>query len=206
MAGRRGSPDLKAAYPAAPSRCRWGALAESYRHLRAAGADRYLLRHETATAAHYRQLHPAAMTLQRRMGACPTCERPGSPWAPASWWLPFQTTEHLAADLAFIRSFARVRHRAISAPSRHLAAEAPGTVELTCYLLSLVRLAHPTVLLPAHGLEALDPRSRERGILASANVVMPNLSPPERRAIMRRQQAPLSSADAARNGRPGGAA
>ena len=56
------------------------------------------------------------------------------------------------------------------------AAEAPGTVELTCYLLSLVRLAHPTVLLPATtALEALDPRSREKGILAGANVVMPNL-------------------------------
>ena len=57
------------------------------------------------------------------------------------------------------------------------AAEAPGTVELTCYLLSLVRLAHPTVLLPATtALEALGPRSREKGILAGADGVIPNLA------------------------------
>lgn len=82
------------------------------------------------------------------------------------------------------------------------AAEAPGTVELTCYLLSLVRLAHPTVLLPATtALEALDPRSREKGILAGANVVMPNLSPPERQGDYALYDGkPRSSADAAANG------
>lgn len=96
---------------------------------------------------------------------------------------PFQTTERLAADLAFIQEFRPemcgigpfVPHR-----DTPFAAESPGTVELTCYLLSLIRLAHPTVLLPATtALEALDPRGREKGILAGANVVMPNLTPPE---------------------------
>ena len=80
------------------------------------------------------------------------------------------------------------------------AAESPGTVELTCYLLSLIRLAHPTVLLPATtALEALDPRGREKGILAGANVVMPNLTPPEHQGDYALYDGkPRSSAGAAR--------
>ena len=168
------------------------------------GGDRYLLRHETATAAHYRQLHPAAMTLQRRMACLSDLREAG--FAEGAGFMvgsPFQTTEHLAADLAFIQEFRPemcgigpfVPHR-----DTPFAAEAPGTVELTCYLLSLVRLAHPTVLLPATtALEALDPRSREKGILAGANVVMPNLSPPERQGDYALYDGkPRSSADAAR--------
>ena len=196
---------LKAAHPGCAVTLSVGERSrESYRHLRAAGADRYLLRHETATAAHYRQLHPAAMTLQRRM-ACLSDLREAGFAVGAGFMVgsPFQTTEHLAADLAFIQEFRPemcgigpfVPHR-----DTPFAAEAPGTVELTCYLLSLVRLAHPTVLLPATtALEALDPRSREKGILAGANVVMPNLSPPERQGDYALYDGkPRSSADAAR--------
>ena len=197
--------DLKAAYPGCAVTLSVGERSrESYRHLRAAGADRYLLRHETATAAHYRQLHPAAMTLQRRMACLSDLREAG--FAVGDGFMvgsPFQTTEHLAADLAFIQEFRPemcgigpfVPHR-----DTPFAAEAPGTVELTCYLLSLVRLAHPTVLLPATtALEALDPRSREKGILAGANVVMPNLSPPERQGDYALYDGkPRSSADAAR--------
>ena len=135
--------DLKAAYPGCAVTLSVGERSrESYRHLRAAGADRYLLRHETATAAHYRQLHPAAMTLQRRM-ACLSDLREAGFAVGAGFMVgsPFQTTEHLAADLAFIQEFRPemcgigpfVPHR-----DTPFAAEAPGTVELTCYLLSLV--------------------------------------------------------------------
>lgn len=196
---------LKAAHPGCAVTLSVGERSrEIYRHLRAAGADRYLLRHETATAAHYRQLHPAAMTLQRRM-ACLSDLREAGFAVGAGFMVgsPFQTTEHLAADLAFIQEFRPemcgigpfVPHR-----DTPFAAETPGTVELTCYLLSLVRLAHPTVLLPATtALEALDPRSREKGILAGANVVMPNLSPPERQGDYALYDGkPRSSADAAR--------
>lgn len=177
---------------------------ESYERLRAAGADRYLLRHETATDAHYRQLHPAAMTLQRRM-ACLSDLREAGYAVGAGFMVgsPFQTTERLAADLAFIQRFRPemcgigpfVPHR-----DTPFAAEAPGTVELTCYLLSLVRLVHPTVLLPATtALEALDPHGREKGILAGANVVMPNLSPPEHQGDYTLYDGkPRSSAGAAR--------
>ena len=177
---------------------------ESYERLRAAGADRYLLRHETATAAHYRQLHPAVMTLQRRM-ACLSALREAGFAVGAGFMVgsPFQTAERLAADLAFIQRFRPemcgigpfVPHR-----DTPFAAEAPGTVELTCYLLSLVRLVHPTVLLPATtALEALDPHGREKGILAGANVVMPNLSPPEHQGDYTLYDGkPRSSAGAAR--------
>lgn len=177
---------------------------ESYERLRAAGADRYLLRHETATDAHYRQLHPAAMTLQRRM-ACLSDLREAGYAVGAGFMVgsPFQTTERLAADLAFIQRFRPemcgigpfVPHR-----DTPFAAEALGTVELTCYLLSLVRLVHPTVLLPATtALEALDPHGREKGILAGANVVMPNLSPPEHQGDYTLYDGkPRSSAGAAR--------
>lgn len=157
---------------------------ESYERLRAAGADRYLLRHETATSAHYERLHPAGMTLGARLACLDTLRAAG--FAVGAGFMvgsPFQTTRMLAADLALIQEFRPemcgigpfVPHR-----DTPFAAEAPGTVEFTCYLLSLVRLAHPTVLLPATtALEALDPCGREKGILAGANVVMPNLTPPE---------------------------
>ncbi|MFR7404516.1 MAG: [FeFe] hydrogenase H-cluster radical SAM maturase HydE [Coriobacteriaceae bacterium] len=98
---------LKAAHPGCAVTLSVGERSrESYECLRAAGADRYLLRHETATAAHYRQLHPAAMTLQRRM-ACLSALREAGFAVGAGFMVgsPFQTTEHLAADLAFIQEF-----------------------------------------------------------------------------------------------------
>ena len=197
--------NLKAAHPGCAVTLSVGERSqESYERLRAAGADRYLLRHETATAAHYRQLHPAAMTLQRRM-ACLSALREAGFAVGAGFMVgsPFQTAERLAADLAFVQEFRPemcgigpfVPHR-----DTPFAAESPGTVELTCYLLSLIRLAHPTVLLPATtALEALDPRGREKGILAGANVVMPNLTPPKHQGDYALYDGkPRSSAGAAR--------
>ena len=126
------------------------------------------------------------MTLQRRM-ACLSALREAGFAVGAGFMVgsPFQTAERLAADLAFVQEFRPemcgigpfVPHR-----DTPFAAEAPGTVELTCYLLSLVRLAHPTVLLPATtALGTLLPDGREQGILHGANVVMPNLSPEDAR-------------------------
>lgn len=197
--------NLKAAHPGCAVTLSVGERSrESYERLRAAGADRYLLRHETATAAHYERLHPAGMTLGARL-ACLDALRAAGFAVGAGFMVgsPFQTTEMLAADLALIQEFRPemcgigpfVPHR-----DTPFAAEAPGSVELTCYLLSLVRLAHPTVLLPATtALEALDPHGREKGILAGANVVMPNLSPPEHQGDYALYDGkPRSSAGAAR--------
>ena len=156
---------------------------ESYRLLRKAGADRYLLRHETADKAHYETLHPAEMSYERRMACLETLKdlgyQVGCGFMVGS---PYQTAEHLARDLAFIQSFRP--HMCGIGPfipqkDTPFAHQEGGTVELTCYLLSIIRLIHPTVLLPATtALGSIHPTGREMGIMAGANVVMPNLSPP----------------------------
>ena len=155
---------------------------ESYRALFDAGADRYLLRHETATKAHYEKLHPKEMSFERRM-ACMRELRDIGFQVGAGFMVgsPFQTADDLGRDLAFLQAFQPemcgigpfIPHK--DTPFRDYAA---GTLELTLRLLSIIRLACPAVLLPATtALGTIDPRGREKGILAGANVVMPNLSP-----------------------------
>lgn len=154
----------------------------SYQALRAAGADRYLLRHETAAREHYDLLHPSEMSFDNRMRCLNDLKEAG--FAVGCGFMvgsPYQTSANLAADLAFIERFAPemcgigpfVPHHATE-----FAKEPAGSVELTCFLLSLLRLMHPSLLLPATtALGTLAPDGRERGIRAGANVVMPNLSP-----------------------------
>ncbi len=155
---------------------------ESYQRLFDAGADRYLLRHETADAAHYAKLHPSALTLENRMRCLADLRdigfQVGCGFMVGS---PYQTSRELAADLKFIEEFKPdmcgigpfIPHT--DTPFRDCAV---GTLDMTCYLLSLVRLIHPFVLLPSTtALGTIDPNGREQGILAGANVVMPNLSP-----------------------------
>ena len=154
----------------------------SYQTLHDAGADRYLLRHETATRGHYDLLHPSEMSFDNRMRCLDDLREAG--FAVGCGFMvgsPYQTSANLAADLAFIERFAPemcgigpfVPHHATE-----FAHEPAGSVELTCFLLSLLRLMHPSLLLPATtALGTLAPDGRERGILAGANVVMPNLSP-----------------------------
>ncbi len=156
---------------------------ESYARLRAAGADRYLLRHETATKSHYERLHPPALSFERRMACLHDLRELG--FAVGAGFMvgsPYQTIEDLARDLAFIEAFQPemcgigpfIPHK-----DTPFAADPAGDVELCCYLLSIIRLIRPTVLLPATtALGTLHPEGREMGIRAGANVVMPNLSPP----------------------------
>lgn len=155
---------------------------ESFRRLREAGADRYLLRHETADAEHYARLHPASMSFENRLQSLRDLRalgyQVGCGFMVGS---PYQTPRTLAKDLAFIASFKPemcgigpfVPHHAT--PFKDFPS---GTVEMTCFLLSVLRLLHPHVLLPATtSLGTIDPKGREKGILSGANVVMPNLSP-----------------------------
>lgn len=148
-----------------------------------AGADRYLLRHETADRAHYRSLHPESMSFDNRMRCLRDLKdigyQTGCGFMVGS---PGQTAAHLAEDLKFIERFRP--HMVGIGPfipqkDTPLGTCPAGSVELTVYLLSLIRLIAPNVLLPATtALGTLDPMGREKGILAGANVVMPNLSPP----------------------------
>jgi len=155
---------------------------ESYQKLFAAGANRYLLRHETADPVHYSLLHPAEMSFDNRMHCLQDLREIG--YQVGCGFMvgsPFQTAAHLAKDLKFIETF-RPEMCGIGPFIPHkdtqFHAEPAGTVELTCYLLSIIRLICPNVLLPATtALGTIDPEGREKGILAGANVVMPNLSP-----------------------------
>ncbi len=155
---------------------------ESYRLLREAGADRYLLRHETADKAHYEKLHPAEMSFDNRM-RCLNDLRDLGYQVGAGFMVgsPFQTNASLAQDLKFLESFRPdmvgvgpfIPHKDTPFGDRPA-----GSYELTLYLLSVIRLMLPHVLLPATtALGTIHPMGREAGILAGANVVMPNLSP-----------------------------
>ena len=159
---------------------------EAYQAMFDAGADRYLLRHETADRAHYQSLHPASMSFDNRMRCLrdlkATGYQVGCGFMVGS---PGQTAQTLAKDLKFVETFAPamcgigpfIPHR--DTPFRDKPA---GSVELTLYLLSILRLIRPTLLLPATtALGTLRPDGREQGMLAGANVVMPNLSPPDAR-------------------------
>ncbi len=161
---------------------------ESYRLLREAGADRYLLRHETANDAHYHSLHPKEMSLDARKQCLYQLKELGyQVGAGFMVGSPGQTMACLAEDLVFLQELQP--HMVGIGPfiPHHdtiYASEKPGSVELTLYLLSVIRIMLPRVLLPATtALGTLDPRGREKGLEAGANVVMPNLSPVKNRKL-----------------------
>lgn len=160
---------------------------ESYKRLFDIGADRYLLRHETADKEHYQKLHPDEMSFHNRMECLQNLKKIG--FQVGCGFMvgsPYQTETNLAKDLKFVEEFKPemcgigpfIPHR-----ETQFAAEPAGTVELTCYLLSIIRLISPSILLPATtALGTIDPSGREKGILSGANVVMPNLSPSDVRS------------------------
>jgi len=155
---------------------------ESYQKFYDAGADRYLLRHETADKAHYETLHPANMSFEHRMQCLRDLHEIGYQVGCGMMvGSPGQKIEHLVKDLRFLQEFKPemvgigpfIPHR-----DTQYADEQPGTVGMTLRLLSVIRLLLPEVLLPATtALGTIDVLGREKGITAGANVVMPNLSP-----------------------------
>ncbi|MGN0532181.1 MAG: [FeFe] hydrogenase H-cluster radical SAM maturase HydE [Eubacterium sp.] len=155
---------------------------DSCKRLYEAGADRYLLRHETADPKHYGMLHPEDMSYYNRMNCLHNLKQIG--YQVGCGFMvgsPYQTPKELAEDLKFIQEFQPdmcgigpfVPHR-----DTRYKNEAAGSAELTCYLLSIIRLIKPNILLPSTtALGTIHPFGRELGIQAGANVVMPNLSP-----------------------------
>lgn len=154
----------------------------SYLRLYSAGADRYLLRHETADKEHYRKLHPKNMSFENRMKCLENLREIGYQVGCGMMvGSPFQTVDMLIEDLRFLQSF-KPEMVGIGPFIPHhdtrFANEKSGSVELTLRLLSVIRLILPEVLLPSTtALGTLDAFGREKGLLAGANVVMPNLSP-----------------------------
>ena len=176
---------IKAEFPACAVTLSLGERSrESYQRLFDAGADRYLLRHETADPDHYRALHPPELSWEHRMECLRELKEIG--YQVGCGFMvgsPGQTEKELAKELKFVETFRPamcgigpfIPHK--DTPFRDQPA---GSVDLTCYLLSILRLIQPNLLLPATtALGTLDPLGREKGILAGANVVMPNLSPVE---------------------------
>lgn len=155
---------------------------ETYALWKKAGADRYLLRHETADFAHYAKLHPAELSAANRQQCLYTLKELGYQ-AGAGFMVgsPYQTAENLADDLMFLQKL-RPQMIGIGPFIPHhdtpFKDEPAGSVELTLVLLAVLRLLFPHVLLPATtALGTLAPGGRLLGIKAGANVIMPNLSP-----------------------------
>ncbi len=155
---------------------------ESYQKFFDAGADRFLLRHETANTEHYSKLHPSTQTLASRKKCLFDLKeigfQTGCGFMVGS---PYQTVETIAEDLLFIRELSPemvgigpfLPHK-----DTPFGNEPAGSVELSLLLLALVRIMLKKVLLPATtALGTADQNGREMGILSGANVVMPNLSP-----------------------------
>ena len=159
---------------------------ESFRRLYAAGADRYLLRHETADLAHYAKLHPDSMSGAERQRQLFVLKQTGfQTGAGFMVGSPYQTAENLADDLLFLKKL-QPQMCGIGPFIPHKDTEfrdfSQGSLELTLTLLAVIRLMHPRILLPATtALGTIHPQGRELGILHGANVVMPNLSPLEHR-------------------------
>lgn len=161
---------------------------EQYKSYFTAGADRYLLRHETANTAHYQKLHPAQMSHAQRLNCLRDLKRIG--YQVGTGFMvgsPYQTPENLAEDLLLLLDLQPqmvgigpfIPHHATP-----FAQQNAGSVELTLFMLALIRILLPKVLLPSTtALGTLGHSSaRKNGILAGANVIMPNLSPKDVRA------------------------
>ena len=155
---------------------------EAYKRWRQAGANRYLLRHETHNAAHYATLHPTTMSLTTRLECLEALKQLGYQVGTGIMvGSPGQTVEHLVEDIQFIEHFQPhmiglgpfVPHH--DTPLGHHPA---GSADITTRLYAIFRLMFPKVLLPSTtALNTIHPEGRLMGIQAGANVVMPNLSP-----------------------------
>lgn len=155
---------------------------ESYQAFFDAGADRYLLRHETADPEHYGKLHPEAMSLENRKECLFDLKEIG--YQVGSGFMvgsPYQTTENLISDLRFLQ---KLQPDMIGIGPYITHADTPfaefksGDVMLTLRLVSILRLMFPYALIPSTtALGTIHPQGRELGLKAGANVVMPNLSP-----------------------------
>ncbi len=155
---------------------------ESYLKYHKSGADRYLLRHETSNELHYKKLHPDELTILNRKRCLLDLKEIGYQVGTGIMvGSPFQTVENIVEDLIFMKELnphmigigPYIPHH--DTPFKD---EKAGNLNLTLFLIGILRLMFPNALIPATtSLGTVDPNGREKGILAGANVVMPNLSP-----------------------------
>lgn len=160
---------------------------ESYKALKEAGADRYLLRHETADSVHYRKLHPDDMSQENRIRCLHDLKRLGyQTGAGMMVGSPGSSSRTLAEDMVFLSSLKPemvgigpfIPHS--STPFRD---EKRGSVDLTLRMVSLVRLALPHAMIPSTtALATASTDGQLQGILHGANVIMPDITPQSERS------------------------
>ena len=174
---------LRSRYPETAITLSLGELPfETYRLLRESGANRYLLRHETASAAHYMQLHPAEMRLETRLQCLQWLKELGYQTGMGMMvGSPFQTVEDLLEDIRLMERFQPQMIGIgpfVPCAGTPMATFPAGSIDLTLRLYSILRLMHPQALIPSTtALSALNPAARMEGILAGANVLMPVFTP-----------------------------
>lgn len=154
----------------------------SYKAYFDAGADRYLLRHETANSEHYKKLHPDNMSFERRINCLWNLKQIGYQVGTGIMvGSPFQTFENIVEDLQFMQELQPDMIGVGVYLSHHKTpfSEYPnGDLHLCIRLIAVLRLMFPYALLPATtALGTIDPKGRELALSAGANVIMPNLSP-----------------------------
>ncbi len=177
--------DIKTAYPDCAVTLSIGEKSrESYKAYFDAGADRYLLRHETADSTHYSKLHPPELTLESRL-RCLTWLKEIGYQTGCGFMVgsPYQTEENIISDLELLH---RIEPDMIGIGPFLPHKDTPfrdfpkGSLELTLRLIAILRTEHPKALIPSTtALATLHPEGRMLGLMAGANVVMPNLSPPD---------------------------
>ena len=155
---------------------------EVYQQMREAGANRYLLRHETHNAEHYARLHPAEMSLDNRLQCLQWLKELGFQVGTGIMvGSPGQSLENIVEDIEFIEQFKPEMIGLGPFVPQHdtpLGKHPAGSADLTTRLYSMFRLMFPNALIPSTtALNSIDPHGRIKGIMAGANVVMPNLSP-----------------------------
>ncbi len=179
--------EIKSRYPDCAVTLSLGEMEkDDYKKLKEAGADRYLLRHESASGELYKKLHPDNMCHKHRLNALYQLKEIGFQTGCGMMiGVPFQTTEDLADDMMFMQEFKpHMVGMGPFVPAKGTPFEnyPSGTAEDTIYFVSLCRIMLPHSMLPATtALGSITEGGRERAILAGANVVMPNLSPEEQR-------------------------
>ena len=177
--------EIKSGYPVCALTLSIGEKSrESYKAFFDAGADRYLLRHETADSTHYGRLHPPELSLENRKRCLYDLKEIG--YQVGTGFMvgsPYQTAENLAEDMMFIKELKPSMVGIgpfISHKDTPFADMESGTLELTLFMLGLIRLTLPYALIPSTtALGTIATNGRELGLRAGANVIMPNLSPVE---------------------------
>ena len=180
---------IKSAYPDCAVTLSLGEKSqESYEKLYQAGADRYLLRHETANQFHYEKLHPSELRWSDRIRCLTLLKKIGyQTGAGFMVGSPYQTREYLVNDLLFLKNFQPQMVGIgpfISHKDTPFKDEQNGTLRDTLVMVALTRLLLPNALIPSTtALGTIAENGRELGIKAGANVVMPNLSPVDLRKL-----------------------